>query len=101
MKWTAARTWLAATLAFGPIASGGAPPVSASLAQMWCVTEYALTDLGTLGGPSSQVADIADSGTVVGNAFAADGQGFATMWVDGQPVSLGGLGRGAGHRHRH
>ena len=78
MKVTSTRRWMLATVILALIVGSGVPSVSPSVATIGCMTTYTLTDLGTLGGPSSGVADMNDAGTLVGNAFAADGQGLPT-----------------------
>jgi probable HAF family extracellular repeat protein len=53
---------------------------------------YALTDLGTLGGPSSMARKVNDRGSVIGQAAIADGTSHAFLWRDGQMIDLGTLG---------
>jgi probable HAF family extracellular repeat protein len=51
-----------------------------------------VTDLGTLGGPTSQPADINRSGHVVGISTTPSGSQHAVLWQDGTVIDLGTLG---------
>jgi len=51
-----------------------------------------ITDLGTLGGSSSQALAVNKFGTAVGWSLRSDGAQHATMWRDGQIIDLGTLG---------
>src|SRR5687768_16811889 len=53
---------------------------------------YALTDLGTLGGGNTYVADINEAGHVTGTSITAAGQQHAFLWRDGVMTDLGTLG---------
>ncbi|MBI3406960.1 MAG: DUF3466 family protein [Planctomycetes bacterium] len=58
-----------------------------------CVpAQYAVTDLGTLGGSYSHVADINEAGQVVGDAFTASGVDHGFLWNNGTIIDLGTLG---------
>ena len=62
---------------------------------------YAITDLGTLGGPFSIAYDVTNSGRVVGTAAVAEGYHHAVYWENGvihDVGSLGGLNAEAGGR---
>lgn len=52
---------------------------------------YSLVDLGTLGGPTSEAADLNNLGDVVGAAATADGQTHAFLYRNGRLVDLGTL----------
>lgn len=52
---------------------------------------YAVTDLGTLGGPASCASAINAAGVVVGKAQTRDGAWRATVWAEGETVDLGRL----------
>lgn len=54
-----------------------------------------MTDLGTLGGSSSQAFAINPAGQVVGESATSDGDGHAFLWERGTMIDLGTLG-GAG-----
>lgn len=53
---------------------------------------YALTDLGTLGGPGAFASDINEADQVVGYSYTADGQPHAFFWDGGVMTDLGTLG---------
>jgi len=50
---------------------------------------YTVTDLGTLGGSSSQAYGINDTGQVVGKADTTNGFSHAFLWVQGTMNDLG------------
>ena len=53
------------------------------------------TDLGTLGGPTSNVTggrSLSEAGHVVGTSTTADGESHAFLWHDGEMTDLGTLG---------
>lgn len=52
---------------------------------------FSVTDLGTLGGPTSQADDINDAGQIVGASDLPRGR-HAFLWSGGQMHDLGGLG---------
>lgn len=52
-----------------------------------------ITDLGTLGGPSSFATAINDTGAIVGASTTADGSLHAFRWRDGRMTDLGVPGR--------
>jgi probable HAF family extracellular repeat protein len=51
----------------------------------------AMTDLGTLGGPSSNATGINNRGEIVGYSQLANGETHAALWRDGKIQDLGGL----------
>ncbi|MCI0539071.1 MAG: choice-of-anchor M domain-containing protein [Verrucomicrobiales bacterium] len=53
---------------------------------------YLVTDLGTLGGPTSRALHINEEGHVVGDAVNALGQTRAFLWTNGVMTDLGTLG---------
>lgn len=56
---------------------------------------YTLTDLGTLGGGSTQAEDMNQAGQVTGYSTLGSGQTRAFFWDDGQMTNLGTLGGSA------
>jgi probable HAF family extracellular repeat protein len=54
--------------------------------------QYAVTDLGTLGGNYGQALDINEAGQVVGYAATADGTNHAFLWDSGTMIDLGTFG---------
>ena len=60
----------------------------------WDVVGQSMTDLGTLGGSSSEATGINDHGLIVGHAERADGRSHAFSY-DGVMRDLGTLGGGA------
>ncbi len=54
--------------------------------------EYSVTDLGTLGGATSDAEGINNSGQVVGSAFLSSGQKHAFLYSNGTMADLGTLG---------
>jgi probable HAF family extracellular repeat protein len=56
-----------------------------------------MTDLGTLGGPSSWATAVNDSGQVVGASLTAEGEAHAFAWQDGRMVDLTALAGGGQH----
>ncbi|MEM6351909.1 MAG: DUF3466 family protein [Cyanobacteria bacterium P01_D01_bin.14] len=81
-------------------ASGGAIALSTLMlfqalpAQALVPHHYQVTDLGTLGGPSSLAYGLNEMGDVVGVAEDADGISRAFVWSDGTMVALPDLGFG-------
>ncbi len=63
-----------------------------SVALLSVVLDLTATDLGTLGGTSSQAFGINDHGQVVGQSRLANGQLRAFLWEDGAMTDLGTLG---------
>ena len=55
---------------------------------------YTLTDLGTLGGGSTQAYDINEAGQITGRSTLGSGQTRAFRWDDGQMTNLGTLAGG-------
>jgi probable HAF family extracellular repeat protein len=72
---------LAALLVAGPAAQ---PPVPSP--------SYTVTDLGTLGGPTSEANAINNRGQVAGVADLPDGRHHAFLWENGRMRDLGTLG---------
>ena len=72
-------------------------PVIASVFVLATVTllaapSYQVTDLGTLGGPTSSAAGINASGQVVGSADTSSGERHAFLYSNGTMADLGTLG---------
>src|SRR6185503_13442543 len=56
---------------------------------------YTLTDLGTLGGSSSQAVAINEAGQIIGQSYlAGDAEQHAFVWQGGVMTDLGTLGGG-------
>jgi probable HAF family extracellular repeat protein len=55
-------------------------------------THYEITDLGTLGGPSSQSLAISEDGLIAGTASLAGGAQHAVLWYKNLKLDLGTLG---------
>lgn len=60
-------------------------------AQRPAFPTYSITDLGTLGGPSSEAAGLNLLGDVVGSSTTVDGLSHAFLYRNGQMVDLGTL----------
>ncbi len=83
------RLILAACLSFAlTLGLLGGPPAPGAAAA----AAYAITDLGTLGGPSAAAVGINRRGAVVGAAQTAGGDWHAFVYRDGGMVDLGTLG---------
>jgi probable HAF family extracellular repeat protein len=54
-----------------------------SLEGRWCPASYAITDLGTLGGATSEAGPINNVGQVAGGANTAAGEWHAFLWTAG------------------
>ena len=86
-----ACTVLAILSLLAALVPAGAPPVAAAGA-------YTITDLGTLGGPTSRATDLNNAGQVAGFATTAPGQQLgqagtrAFLWDRGALTDLGTLG---------
>jgi probable HAF family extracellular repeat protein len=55
-------------------------------------SRFAVTDLGTLGGPESYAWGLNNQGQVVGDSLTASGQDHCFIWQKGQMTDLGTLG---------
>ncbi|MGH7450386.1 MAG: hypothetical protein ACRENG_03505 [bacterium] len=67
-----------------------------SAATLTAAPIYTVTDLGTLGGPSSFAFAINSSGQIVGTAMLANGTLHPFLYKNGQLIDLGTLGGNAG-----
>lgn len=65
---------------------------SASSTPIPVATDYAVTDLGTLGGKTSFAQAINAQGHIVGTSRIPSGELHAFLWIDGQMNDLGTLG---------
>lgn len=74
----------------GQIAGYSGPSITNSRAVPW-VNDF-ITDLGTLGGTTSQAYSINNKGWIVGWASLPDGATHATLWKNGTIIDLGTLG---------
>jgi probable HAF family extracellular repeat protein len=79
---------------FSPTKSSSARRISAT--SFVAAPIYAVTDLGTLGGPSSAALDINASGQIVGSAMLANGFRHPFLYENGQLIDLGTLGGNTG-----
>lgn len=69
--------------------------IAAQDTQQPTLTQYSVTDLGTLpGGNFSQPFSINKYGLVSGSSSLADGSQHATLWLDGLMGDIGALGLG-------
>ncbi|MEU8233041.1 hypothetical protein AB0C12_25975 [Actinoplanes sp. NPDC048967] len=76
------RTLLAAVLTATIATTASATPATAAPRQ------YTVTDLGTLGGLSTEVYDLNDKGVAVGRSLTADGELHAFSWRNGKLTDL-------------
>jgi probable HAF family extracellular repeat protein len=68
---------------------------STLFAQLPAAPRYSLTDLGTLGGTTSEAAGLNTLGDVVGWSATADGANHAFLYRNGQMIDLGTLPGGS------
>lgn len=80
-KWVIVPFAVAGVLLLVIGASGVRPPIT-----------YNITDLGTLGGPTSTALGINDQGQIVGSADTEEGYRHAYLWQEGHMTDLGTLG---------
>ncbi|MGW4946068.1 hypothetical protein ACWEOZ_31315 [Actinoplanes sp. NPDC004185] len=76
------RTLLAAVITATVAATALATPATAA------PRHYTVTDLGTLGGLSTEVYDLNDKGIAVGRSLTADGELHAFSWRNGRLTDL-------------
>jgi probable HAF family extracellular repeat protein len=68
--------------------------VAVVVGNVWGQVQYTVTDLGTLGGSTSQATGINNLGQVVGNAAVSTGYYYAFLYSSGTMSDLGILGGG-------
>jgi probable HAF family extracellular repeat protein len=66
-------------------------PAWLSAQQQKKLPHYHMTDLGTLGGPSSQALSISNDGLIAGTASLAGGSQHAALWYKNLKIDLGTL----------
>ena len=84
---------IAAVASTGCVAQTADEGSSAEALSQGPIHSYTVTDLGTLGGATSQATGVRDN-SIVGLSRAPDGIIHATLWRDGASVDLGTLAPG-------
>jgi probable HAF family extracellular repeat protein len=71
------------------VASAGLVILGIAATSAWAARDWALVDIGTLGGPGSYGAAVSNSGVVVGCSDTASGGTHAFIYRDGEMQDLG------------